>query len=407
MLTLLALLAGCGGADAPQVASAQTVSAGVRVPSLPSALVPLQAPASCWAGRGGPPPQQVCLDPVAQGFDRPVWAGAVPGGATWVVEQEGRVRQVGQDALVLDLTDRVSDKSPEEGLLGLAVHPRSPDDPRVFLYWSAAKPRRSVIASFRVTESGLDRDSQQVVLEVAQPYGNHNGGHLVFGPDGFLYVGLGDGGAGGDPKGHGQRTDTLLGSILRLDVDVDPGGATPYAIPPDNPFADGVAGRPEIWAWGLRNPWRFHFDPVTGWLWVGDVGQSKFEEVHIARGGGNHGWNAWEGRHCFNSDTCDETGLVPALWDYGRDLGQSITGGVVYGGRALPELTGAFLAADFASGRLWALCSDGSSLLGEALLADTDTNIAHIGVGATGEPLVVGYDGSLNRLVPRPGSGCP
>ncbi len=393
----------CSGGELPGLGPAEAgPRSGLVVASLPSALEPLSRTPACWAGRKGPQPRQVCLEPASTGFERPVWAGAIPGGATWVLEQAGRVRRVGQERPVADLTDRVSDRAGEEGLLGLAVHPRFPEDPRVFLYWSAANPRRSVVASFRATPERIDLASQEILLEVAQPWGNHNGGHLLFGPDGFLYVGLGDGGSGGDPQHHGQRPDTLLGSILRLDVD----GKKPYAIPPDNPFAGGGPGRPEVWAWGLRNPWRFAFDPVTGWLWAGDVGQVSWEEVHIVRGGGNHGWNVWEGRHCFKADTCSDAGVVPALWDYGRELGQSITGGVVYRGKAFPELTGAFLVADFGSGRLWALCSDGAELLGEAQLADTDANIAHIGELPSGEPLVVGYDGTLSRLTPAPPAGC-
>jgi glucose/arabinose dehydrogenase len=373
------------------------------VPSLPQALVVQTAPARCWAARKGPEPAGVCLETIATGFSRPVWAGAVPGGETWVVEQAGLVRRVGQRRPLLDLHDRVSRKGNEEGLLGLAVHPNFPQDPRVFLYWSEQWPRRSVIASFKATPDRIDKSSIQVLLEVEQPYRNHNGGHLVFGPDGYLYIGLGDGGSGGDPDGNGQRPDTLLGSILRLDVD----GAKPYAIPPDNPFAAGGAGLPEVWAWGLRNPWRFAFDPVTGWLWAGDVGQNLYEEVTFVRGGGNHGWNVWEGRHCYKSETCDGAGLVPALWDYPRDQGQSVTGGIVYQGRAFPELTGAFLVADFVTGKLWALCSDGHALLGETELVDTSKNIAHIGLTRTGEALVVGFDGTLSQLVPKPPEGCP
>ena len=401
---LAALTAGCEGPPVvPQAAEARPTVPGPVVLSQPQALVPRSAPASCWAARAAPVPGGVCLAPLAQGFEKPLWANALPGGATWVVEQAGVVRAIGQDTPVADLRDRVSTDGGEEGLLGLAVHPRFPEDPRVFLSWSGAEPRRSVIASFRATPTSIDLDSGTVLLEVPQPYRNHNGGHLVFGPDGHLYVGLGDGGSGGDPQGHGQRPQTLLGSILRLDVD----GEAPYGVPPDNPFASGGEGRPEVWAWGLRNPWRFSFDPATGWLWVGDVGQNQWEEVTLVRAGGNHGWSTWEGRHCFKSQDCAAAGLVPALWDYGRDAGQSITGGVVYRGRALPELLGTYLVADFASGRLWGLCSDGAALLGETLLAETGKNIAHIGLDAAGEPLVVTYDGAVSRLVPRTGPGCP
>ncbi len=236
ILVSIVLLVACDDSSGPaQRAHASGPQSPGFVASLPEALEPRTRTAECWAAQGVPAPAGVCLQTVSGGFSKPLWAGVIPGGTTWVVEQDGVVRAVGQARPVLDLRDRVSRAGSEEGLLGLAVHPRFPEDPRVFLYWSAARPRRSVIASFEATPQQIDLTSEQVILEIDQPYGNHNGGHLAFGPEGHLYVGLGDGGSGGDPAGHGQRPLTLLGSMLRLDVD----GARPYGIPADNPFAQG------------------------------------------------------------------------------------------------------------------------------------------------------------------------
>ena len=197
----------------------------------------------------------------------------------------------------LDLRDIVSRRGSEEGLLGLALDPGGTR--HLYVYYSAANPRRSVVSRFtaEAKDSGADPDSELVILEVEQPHSNHNGGQIAFGPDGYLYIGLGDGGSAGDPQGNGQDTSTLLGSILRIDVSQST-PEQPYAIPPGNPFADG-GGRPEIWAYGLRNPWRFSFDRDTGDLWAGDVGQNQWEEIDIIEREGNYGWNTLEGSHCF------------------------------------------------------------------------------------------------------------
>ena len=217
----------------------------------------------------------------------------------------------------LDIRDRVSNRGSEEGLLGLALDPQS--DGYFYVYYSAADPRRSVVSRFAYGSEGqptvgpsADPDSELIILEIEQPYANHNGGQIAFGPDGFLYIGLGDGGAAGDPRGNGQDTSTLLGSILRIDVS-EATPDQPYAIPPDNPFADG-GGRPEIWAYGLRNPWRFSFDRETGDLWTGDVGQNQWEEIDLIERGGNYGWNTLEGNHCFNPrENCDRENKIPPV----------------------------------------------------------------------------------------------
>ena len=232
----------------------------------------------------------------------------------------------------LDIRERVNDSGNEEGLLGLAFDPAFAENGYFYVNYTASVPRRTVVSRFSVDARNPDRadaDSEAVFLEVAQPYQNHNGGHVAFGPDGMLYVGLGDGGWRGDPRGNGQDLSTLLGSILRIDVSAldETGG---YAAPPDNPFADDATARPEIWAYGLRNPWRFSFDRETGDLWAADVGQNRYEEIDLVRPGRNYGWNVMEGAHCYRQEGCDTRGLELPVAEYGRDGGCSVTGGYVY-----------------------------------------------------------------------------
>ena len=255
-------------------------------------------------------------------------------GRFFATEQPGRIRVFPNDAevresqLFLDITRRVSDAGNEEGLLGLAFDPVFKSNRYFYLYYSASGPRRSVLSRFQVSpsnENSGDPDTEVIILEVEQPAANHNGGQLAFGPDGFLYVSLGDGGFGGDPQGNGQNPETLLGSILRIDV-AELSSDTGYRIPPDNPFVDWRAARPEIWAYGLRNPWRFSFDQETGVLWAADVGQRSWEEVDIIEKGANYGWNTLEGNHCFSPRTsCDATGTTFPIVEYDRSTGQSIT----------------------------------------------------------------------------------
>ena len=251
----------------------------------------------------------------------------------------------------------------------------SPLDPQfaangwLWLYYSVDRsaepgPRRTRLSRFSVdAERGplaADAGSELVILEVEQPYSNHNGGAIRFGPDGMLYLGLGDGGSAGDPRGNGQNLGTLLGSIIRINVR-DASTAAPYGIPPDNPFADTPGARGEIWAYGLRNPWRMAFDSA-GRLWVGDVGQQALEEVDVAERGRNYGWNRLEGTRCFRpSSGCDREGTTPPVAEYGRSLGCSVTGGVVYEGPGAPSLAGSYLFADYCSGRVWALEPGGGS----------------------------------------------
>jgi len=271
--------------------------------------------------------------------------------ALYVVEQEGRVWRLagGQQKVVLDITDRV-DAGGEKGLLGLALSPTWPADPRLWVNYThvEAGQLRTSISSFTVnpTTWRADPQSEVRVLGFDQPYANHNSGPVLFAPDGTLFVTVGDGGAGGDPKGYAQNPGELLGKILRLDV-----STAPYRVPADNPFVGKEGWRPEIWALGVRNPWGASFDGDT--LWFADVGQNAWEEVNQGVKGANYGWNRLEGTHCYKAASCDVAGLTPPVAEYGHDVGQSVTGGVVYRGPSIPALDGRYLYADFASGRFW------------------------------------------------------
>ncbi len=346
-------------------------------------------------------------------LQRALWFGVAPGepDLRFAIEQSGRVVWFDPAAPgdVQTFYQRpVSRNHNEEGLLGLAFHPDYAQNGRFFIYYSAANPRRSVISE--VQRDPMDPlrarpESEQILLEVEQPFGNHNGGDLHFGPDGYLYISLGDGGAAGDPLGHGQDTSSLLGSILRIDVDrADAACGLPYGIPPDNPFAaercqpgDPGAGRPEIWAWGLRNVWRMSFDRSTGELWAADVGQDRLEEVNRVEGGHNYGWNPVEGDECYVPG-CDRDAFTPPVFAYGHDEGKSITGGFVYRGAALPELWGAYVFGDYNSGRIWALRPSPGGPPEVTVLADSGRQITSFGEDADGELYVVTFDAGINRL---------
>lgn len=312
-------------------------------------------------------------------------------GQLWRVPLSGS----GPPSLFGDVSDRlIPDPGSEEGLLGLAFSPSFERDGLLYLYYSAGPPRRSVLSRFRVASDVIDPASEQVILEVPQPFANHNGGQIAFGPDGYLYVALGDGGSGGDPLGNGQNLGELLGSILRIDVSASSG----YRVPPDNPFVGVEGARPEIYAYGLRNPWRFSFDRVTGALWAADVGQNRWEEVDRIVAGGNYGWNIMEGPECFRAPDCDRTGLaLPRAW-YGREAGAcAVIGGYVYRGRAMPELDGWFVYGDFCNGRIWAVnTADDSSP--PVLLAETGHAISSFGQLPDGELVVLTFDRAVYLL---------
>ena len=350
----------------------------------------------------------VGLEPALGGYEfrSPTNLVELPGGAGLVSEQAGRIlvfegASAGDPGDFLDLRDRVSDRGWEEGLLGLALAPDFAVSGHFYVYYSASDPRRSVVSRFTADagRASANADSELVILEVEQPYANHNGGQLAFGPDGYLYVGLGDGGSGGDPQGNGQDVSTLLGAILRIDV----AGATAersYGIPADNPFAGAAgAGRGEIWAYGLRNPWRFSFDRATGRLWAGDVGQDRYEEVDVIVRGGNYGWNRLEGSHCFAPrDGCGREGMVAPVWEYALEDGAcSVVGGYVYRGAAVPGLSGVYLFADFCSGRVYGLPADGDG--GARLLMDSGLRIVSFGEDGLGEVYVLSQGDGVWRVV--------
>lgn len=268
--------------------------------------------------------------------------------------------------LFLDLTKKVNPwngpGANEQGLLGLAMHPDFKSNGIFFASYTSREDDRSVISRFRVSKDNpnqADPQSEEVILEVAQPFKNHNGGPIEFGPDGYLYIGLGDGGSRNDPYANGQDLSTLLGTILRIDVNQTDGDRK-YGIPADNPFVNTQGARPEIYAYGIRNPWRIAFDSETGLLWIGDVGQELWEEVNVIRKGGNYGWSVREGTQTFGNRTADPAlgELIPPVWEYDHGVGKSITGGRVYRSSRLPQLAGKYIYADYVSGSVWALSYD-------------------------------------------------
>jgi len=329
-------------------------------------------------------------------------------GRLFVVEKHGVIRVFENDPATestspfLDIRDRVDASGNEEGLLGLAFHPNYPTNGYFYVNYTAADPNRTVIARFQVSPQNAnvaETESELQILSFSQPFSNHNGGQLAFGPDGYLYIAVGDGGSGGDPDGNAQNRNTLLGSILRIDIN-NPSSGKNYGIPSDNPYVGNSATfREEIYAYGLRNPWRFSFDPETGQLWTGDVGQNSFEEIDIIEAGGNYGWNIMEGMHCFEpSSGCDQSGLQMPVWEYGRDQGISVTGGYVYRGSALNQLTGLYIYGDFGTGKIWALDATDTDDPQNIELTDADFSISSFGTDATNELYICSFDGSIYKL---------
>ncbi|MDX6743639.1 PQQ-dependent sugar dehydrogenase [Actinocorallia sp. A-T 12471] len=316
--------------------------------------------------------------------------------ALYVIEQEGRVVKVtdGKAEPVLDLVS-LTGSGGERGLLGIAF---SPDGKRLYLYHTA-KDGKIVLAEYPVGADGaIDASARRVVLQQPHPRTNHNGGQLAFGPDGHLYLGLGDGGGGGDPDRTGQDLGTWLGKILRIDPTAS--GGKPYSVPEDNPFVGKRKAKPEIWAYGLRNPWRFSFDAETGDLWIGDVGQDKWEEVNFqpgdSKGGENYGWSAREGSHAFHSE--EPVGVEPVHEYALRENGQcSVIGGHVYRGSAIPGLTGRYVFADFCAGWVKAFTRDGGDPV--TLLSNVNS-VSAFGVDVSGELYVLSLNGTVQRLAP-------
>jgi glucose/arabinose dehydrogenase len=407
----IALLAGCA---APPEPSATPSEGRTTSPSADPAATPSASPANTPAppsftlGPVGEPPRLV-LEPVVGGLSSPLdiaWRPDDPG-SLFVVEQDGRIRIVRDGALVeqpfLDISGMVT-AGGEQGLLGLAFHP-SAADPRFFVYYTALDGQQ-VVASYETVADDRDRadpDSAVVLLRMDDRFGNHNGGGLAFGPDGYLYISTGDGGGGGDPLDSGRSVQTLLAKILRIDVDSDAGSAEPYGTPADNPFID--RGRPEIWLTGLRNPWRIRFDRATGDLWIGDVGQNALEEIDVARagvGGLDFGWNVMEGSSCYRDpgSDCRTEDLTLPVTEYGHDLGCSVTGGTVYRGAALPALRGWYVFSDYCSGRFWIVDAAINELREPTLASESQRSISAIAEDAAGELFATDLSGGdLLRVV--------
>ena len=327
----------------------------------------------------------------------------LPDGGWLVTELAGRVQRINaagtQASTFLDIDSQVNSGG-EEGLLGLALAPDFASSGVFYVYYSAANPRRSVVARYASDSRQAASGSAQTVLEIPQPFANHNGGQMAFGPDEYLYIGLGDGGSARDPQGNGQNLGTLLGSILRIDV---AGSGATYRVPPDNPFVGRQGARGEIWAYGLRNPWRFSFDTATGNLWAGDVGQNAREEIDLITKGGNYGWNIMEGSQCLGGGNCDRSGLILPVIDYPTSGGNcAVTGGFVYHGSAIPALRGAYVYGDYCSGRIWALRWDGTRMTENAQLASTGFGVSSLAQGPDGEIYVLQYgdNGGVYRLAP-------
>ncbi len=331
-------------------------------------------------------------------FSRPLAFIAGSANAVYVVEQPGRIQRLldGQPAtLFADIRGRVNSGPNEAGLLSMAFDPDFTTNGRVYLSYTRDN-LQSVISRFVSRNGGLtlDTDSEQVLLTLDQPKSNHNGGQIAFGPDGYLYIGFGDGGGTDDSDGNSQNKNNLLGAMLRIDVSGDSG----YTIPAGNPFALGN-GRAEIYAWGLRNPWRWSFDRQSGDLWLADVGQNKWEEINRIQAGGNYGWNIREGAHCYNAAQCDHRGLIDPVAEYPNGSDCSVTGGYVYRGKAIEDLDGVYLYGDYCSGKIWGLFPDGGGGFDSRLLLDSSLRISSFGEGSDGELYVVHHWGGIYRIV--------
>lgn len=372
-----------------------------RPPDVPTAVVTAFNPGTV----------SIALEPVASGFTKPVLVTHAGDGSgrLFVVEQTGRIRILKNGTVLaapfLDLSRSVS-KGGEQGLLGLAFHPSFRTNGKFYVNFTLANGN-TAINEYRVTTNADQAEwrTGRRILTIAHPYDNHNGGHLAFGRDGYLYIATGDGGSAGDPQNRAQSLNSLLGKLLRINVN----GATvtrPYRVPASNPFV-GKAGNDLIWSYGLRNPWRFSFDRATGNLWIGDVGQGRYEEIDRATGatparGANFGWRVLEGRHCFIPATgCRKTGKVAPIVEYGHAVGGddncSVTGGYVYRG---PQaiLQGAYFFGDFCSGRIWAISSAAASPAAPVQLLNTAYNISSFGEDQAGEVYVANLGGSIFRI---------
>ena len=400
----LLLLAGCTSSTLSPSADGSLSASNKPSPSASSAAAP-SLPGSIAPLTG------IRLEGVVTGLDTPIGiTNAGDGsGRLFVNEQGGHVRVINPDGTLrdrdfVDLSDRIQ-AGGERGLLGLAFHPNFEANGRLFVHYSRRGDGATVISELTASadRSTADAGSERVIFTLDQPFANHNGGEIAFGPDGYLYIGLGDGGSGGDPFGNGQNLQVLLGKILRIDVNGAHAAGRQYAIPDTNPYAPGGiapgAGLPEIWAYGLRNPWRFSFDRDTRDLYIGDVGQNAWEEIDRqpagSAGGENYGWNFLEATHCYSY--CDSVTAVGPIAEYSHDDGCSVTGGYVYRGTQQPSMVGTYVFSDYCSGTIWT--PDAGGVVPQPL-ADTGLSVSSFGEGEDGEIYLVDISGGgLYRVV--------
>ncbi len=350
---------------------------------------------------------KVKLIPFESGFELPVYlTNAGDGsGRIFVVEKAGRIKVIKDGETLeepfLDIVSRVRSKESERGLLSVAFHPRYEENGRFFVNYTDLKGD-TIVSEFNVSSDPDRADSagERIILKIKQPASNHNGGQIQFGPDSYLYIAMGDGGSFGDPSGNGQNMDTLLGKMLRIDVD----GGRPYRIPADNPFKGASGARPEIWSYGWRNPWRFSFDPETGDMYIADVGEGKWEEVDYQPGGGgggqNYGWNLVEGSHKFKlPDGYDTSGLTFPVVEYSHDEGCSVTGGYVYRGKTSPGINGTYFFSDYCKGQLWGLRKRSADSWEWAEFLETGLSVSSFGEDEAGELYIIDFGkGGIFRI---------
>lgn len=392
-----------GGQTPTAVAQATTptttpVVAATEPPTATPPPTPTPAPAL-------PPLETINLEliPVAGGFTKPTYLTHAGDGTgrLFVVEQAGRILVLKDGAVnptpFLDIVSIVGSDANEQGLLSVAFHPNFPTDNRFFVNYTN-RQGDTVIASYRLSGNPdvADPNSAKILMTIGQPYANHNGGQVAFGPDGYLYIGMGDGGAANDPENRAQDLGVLLGKILRIDID----NGDPYGVPDTNPFVDNSEARPEIWSYGWRNPWRFSFDTATNDLYVADVGQNQYEEIHVqwaGVGGQNYGWRLMEGFHCHIPNECDPAGqnLVLPVAEYDHSMGCSVTGGYVYRGAQFPALEGIYFYGDYCSGLIWGLRYQGNDNWANAQLLSSQQTISSFGQDEAGEVYLVDHQGDI------------
>ncbi|VAW30957.1 hypothetical protein MNBD_CHLOROFLEXI01-1206 [hydrothermal vent metagenome] len=389
LLILSVLLVGACQSPTPPPQAESTLTA---MPSATPTTVPIPQPA-----QGGTAVNSISLTPVIEPgqLNNPIYLTHAGDGRLFVIEKRGKIFIIEDGSLLptpfLDISDKVNDYINEQGLLGLAFHPQYAENGRFFIYYTTLDSTDTVLTEYHVSDNPniADPESEQILLPVAKPDSVHNGGQLAFGPDGTLYVGLGDGGLLYDRTRNAQNRGNILGAILRLDVD----GDQPYAIPPDNPFANDPEAQSEIWAYGLRNPWRFSFDRLTGDLLISDVGEFGWEEINwqsgASGGGENYGWNVWEGTDCFQAEDCPTEAFVFPAFAYDRTGGCAIIGGYVYRGEQFPALQDNYFFGDYCTGKIWRLFPNGTDGWEAAEVFQGDFLITSFGEDAAGELYVL------------------